>query len=358
VWAATAAIVLSSVACARSDNTAPLPFITVQPLVDSLYAGDSGAAFLATYYNGNGTPGTSGPQHWASTDTTVVRVDSLTGTLKGVGAGTATVTVAASGVTGQALVVVTGTLDLALLLPQIVLLPQDSFTVPFAVRNKAGGSPPVPFFKASSNGVFTIDSATGRAVSVSTGGPLPFQAILDTLVADGSVQVVTMTDTTGGGGAYTVNGSVSAARTATVRATDYARSGGTLTFLLTFKVVVNGVTTEIVNILSQNAVTAVDSLAIDSVSTAEAQSNTFLCSPPRSAAAWTSTSQGNPILAVSRAGGYVKVRKIIPVTGGSAIAGSFFFVGQRADDYTDPSGALAIRGEFVAPLITNTNTCH
>jgi len=33
-------------------------------------------------------------------------------------------------------------------------------------------------------------------------------------------------------------------------------------------------------------------------------------------------------------------------------------VGQRADYYGDPSGQLAIRGNFVAPLIQNTTTCH
>lgn len=331
--------------------------MTVQPLVDSLYAGDSAAALTATYYNGNGTVGTPGPKTWSSSDTTVLQVDPATGALKAVGAGTAVLSVTASGVTGQALIVVTGTLDLALLLPQIVLLPQDTFFVPFSVRNKAGGTPPSPYFTASTNAVFSIDSATGMVVGLAPGAPLPFSAILDTLSADGTVQVLSMGDTTGGAGAYTVNGSVSAARSATVRGQNYNRAGGTPTFLLTFKLVVNGVTTEIVNILSQTAVTAADSVGIDSVSVPEAQSSTFLCSPPRSAAAWTSTSGSNPILAVSRVGGYMKVRKFLTVTGGNVIAGSFYFTGQRADDYDDPAGRLAIRGNFVAPLITNTNTC-
>lgn len=345
-------------ACSNSSPSAPLPFIIVQPLVDSLYAGDSGAAFTATYYLGNGTPGTSGAPHWSSADTTVVTVDSASGKLYGVAPGTAVVSVVASGILGQALVVVTATRDLALLLPEIVMLPQDTFVAPISIRNKGGGAVAPPWFFAPANAVFTIDSATGRIVTASPGAPLPYQALFDTLHADGTVQVVSMGDTTGGGGAYTVNGSVSASRSVTsVRATDYARSGGSLTFLLTFRVVVGGLTTEIVNVLSQTPVTGPDSLGIDSVSVSEAQSNTFLCSPPRSAAAWTSTSQGNPLLAVSRAGGYVKIRKLIPVTGGAAISGSFYFVGQRADYYTDPSGALAIHGDFVAPLITNTNTC-
>jgi len=330
----------------------------VQPLVDSLYAGDSGAAFSATYYNGNGTPDSARAPRWHSSDTTVVKVDSLSGKLHGVGAGTAVVTAVTGAVFGSGLVVVTRPLDIALLLPQIVMLPQDTFVVPISVRNKTGAVVPPPFFTAPTNGAFTIDSATGRIVTIGTSAALPFQAVFDTVSVDGSVQVLSMGDTTGGAAAYTVNGSIIAARGSTARATNYARTGGTLTFLITFKVVVNGLTTELLNILSQTAVTAADSLAIDSVSVSEAQSNSFLCSPPRSAAAWSSTSQGFPLLAVSRAGGYVKIRKIVAVTGGAVISGSFYFIGQRADDYTDASGALAIRGNFVAPLITNTNTCH
>lgn len=350
---------MSTLGCSNSASTAPLPFIIVQPLVDSLYAGDSGAALTATYYNGNGTVGTPGPKSWSTSDTTVVLVDASSGALKAVGSGTAVLTVTASGVAGQALVVVTDTLDLALLLPQIVLMPQDTFFVPVSIRNKGGGIISPPWFSAGTNGYFTVDSATGRLVSTGTGAPAPYLAHLGALTANGTVQVVAMADTTGGGGAYTVNGSVSAQRLASaVRAQNYTRAGGTPTFLLTLKVVVNGVTTELVNVLSQTAVNGgPDSLSLDSVSVTEAESSSFLCSPPRSAAAWTSTVGANPILAVSRAGGYVKIRQETTVTGGHAIAGSFYFTGQRADDYTDPSGVLAIRGDFVAPLITVTNTC-
>lgn len=350
---------VSALACSNSNSTGPVPYVIIQPLVDSLYAGDSGAALSAVYYNANGSVGNGGAVRWTSFDTAVVQVNGTTGALRAVAPGTAVIGATASNVTGQALVVVTAPLGLTLLLPQIVMLPQDSFVVPVSIRNKAGGTPPALFFKAGSNGYFTIDSATGQVVTTGTGSAAPFQAHLDTLTDTGTVQVLSMGDTTGGAAAYTVNGSISAQRSATVRATNYSRAGGSMTFLITVKVVVNGITTELVNILSQTPVANPgDSLAIDSVSVTEAESNTFLCSPPRSAAAWSSTSQGNPILAVSRAGGYVKIRRVISVTGGSAISGSFLFLGQRADDYSDPAGALAIRGNFVSPLITTTTTCH
>lgn len=344
-------------ACSHNDTNGPLPYVVVQPLVDSLYAGDSGAALTATYYNSNGTVGAAGPLHWTSSDTTVVRINPTTGALKAIGAGNAVLLVTENNVGGQALVVVTDTLEVKLLQPQVELLPNDTFVAPVSVRSKGGGAP-APWFAAEANGYFSIDSATGRVVTTGSGAPLPYAVHLNALQDSGTVEVLSMGDTTGGAGAYTVNGSVSAVRSATVRATNYTRTGGTLTFLLTFKVVVGGVTTEIVNILSQTAVTAPDSLGIDSVSVSEAQNNSFLCAPPRSAAAWSSTSQGNPILAVSRTGGYVKVRQVLSVTGGHAISGSFYFVGQRADYYTDPSGQLAIQGNFVAPLITNTTSCH
>lgn len=329
----------------------------IQPLVDSLYTGDTGAALTATYYNANGSLGSGGTARWSSFDSSVVKVNPTTGVLVAVAAGNAVVSASQNGVTGVALVVVTDTLGVALLEPQIEMLPQDTFTPPISVRIKTG-VPPAAWFAAAPNGYFTIDSATGQIVTTGTGAPAPYQVNLGPLTDSGTIEVLSMGDTTGGAGAYTVNGSVSAKRSATVRATNYSRTGGTLTFLLTFKVAVGNVTTEIVNILSQTAVTSADSLSVDSVSVAEAQNNSFLCSPPRSAAAWSSTSQGTPILAVSRAGGYVKIRKVVSVTGGAAISGSFFFLGQRADYYSDPSGRLAIQGNFVAPLITNTNTCH
>lgn len=344
-------------ACSHNDSNGPLPYIIVQPLVDSLYTGDTAAALTATYYSANGTPGSTGNQRWSSSDTTVAKVNLNTGVLVGVGPGNAVLTVSQSGATGQALIVVTDTLDVKLLQPQIELLTNDTFVAPVVVRSK-GGAPPAPWFSALPNGYFTVDSATGRIVSTGTGAPAAYHVHVNGLSDDGTVEVLSLGDTTGGAGAYTVNGSVSAQRSATVRALNYTRTGGALTFLLTFKVSVGNVTTEIVNLLSQTAVTAPDSLGIDSVSVSEAQNNSFLCSPPRSAAAWSSTSQGSPILAVSRAGGYVKIRQVISVTGGSAISGSFSFVGQRADYYTDPSGRLAIQGNFVAPLITTSTTCH
>ena len=329
----------------------------MRPLVDSLFTGDTLAALGATYYDaaGQAQPGTP---TWTSSAPGVASVDQASGTIHAVGPGSAVITANIRKLTGQGLVVVTAPLAVTLLLPNIVMLNPDTFVVPVSVRVR-GGAPPVPWFQAPANAVFSIDSASGRIVTTAPGAALPFHVHADSVSADGTVQVLDPVDTSAGAGAYTVNGSVSAVRVASARAQNYTRAGDTLTFLLTLRVVVGGVTTEQVNLTSRASVNgAPDSLSLDSVSVAEAQGTSFLCHPARSAAVWSSSSSGAALLAVSRPGGWISVREERSVTGGNVVAGSFYFVGQRADFYDDPSGRLAIRGDFVAPLVQNPTTCH
>jgi len=330
----------------------------VLPLVDTLFTGDSLASLGATYYTAAGQA-EAGAVSWSSSAPGVATVDPSLGTIHAVAPGSSVISATIKNVSGQGLVIVTPALSVTLLLPNIVMLAQDTFGVPVSVRRQ-GGSPPAPWFNAPSNSVFQIDSATGRIVTVAAGPALPFQVHADSLLANGSVHALAPVDTSTGAGAYTVNGSVTAARTTTARGQNYTRAGDTLTFLLTLRVVVGSTTTEQVNLTSRIPVNgAPDSLPLDSVSVTEAQGTTFLCRPPRSAAVWSSTaSSGAPLLAVSRPGGWIKIREEQSVTGGHVLSGSFYFVGQRADYYGDPSGQLAIRGNFVAPLIQNTTTCH
>ena len=326
------------------------------PLVDTLFAGDSLAARGATYYDaaGNAQPGTA---TWTSSATGVATVNAATGVIHAVGPGLAVITATINGTAGQGLVIVTAPLSLTLLLDTIVLLPQDSLVVPVMVRRQ-GGSPPAPWFSTTTAGLFSIDSATGRVVGISTSAALPFTAHADSVTVPGTIQVLSPGDTTGGKGGYTVFGSVTADRRAGARAENYTRSGGTPTFRLTLKVAVGNVTVESVNLTTLTAVTAPDSIPLDSLSVSEAQGTAFICQPLRSVGLWSLNTSTAGILGVSRPGGWVVIRKIIPVTGGSVISGSFYFVAQRADYYNDPSGRLAVRGNFVAPLITNTTTCH
>ena len=328
----------------------------VLPLVDTLFTGDSLAARGATYYDAGGTaqPGTA---TWSSSAPGVATVNAATGAIHAVGAGSAVITATIKGTAGQGLVIVTAPLSLTLLLDTIVLLPQDSLVVPAVVRRQ-GGSPPAPWFSTATAGVFSIDSATGKVVGISTSAALPFTVHADSLSVTGSVQVLSPIDTTGGKGGYTVFGSVTADRRATARAENYTRTGGASTFRLALKVAVGNVTVESVNLTALTPVSAPDSIPLDSLSASEAQSTTFICQPARSVGLWTLNTTNATILGVSRPGGWIVIRKIKAVTGGSVISGSFYFVAQRADYYNDPSGQLAVRGNFVAPLITNPTTCH
>jgi hypothetical protein len=350
-------LLIALLACHNSTGTSAQPYVVVLPLVDSLFVGDSLPSLTATYYgaDGNTLPTTS--VRWSSASPGIVTIDPVLGTIHGVSTGIAIISATTNGAVGSALIVVSPTLSLTLLLDTIMLLPQDTFVVPALVRLQSGVGPPI-WFSAASNAVFHIDSATGRVTALSPGQALPFTAHADSVTAGGTVEVLSMGDTTGGKGAFTVFGSVIEHRRATARAENYTRTGDTLTLRLAIKVPVGTGTVESVNLFVRTAVTVPDSVSLDSLSVSEAQGSSFICHPLRSAAVWASNATTATLIAVSRPGGWLVIRKVVPVTGGSAISGSFYFVAQRADYYGDPSGRLTIRGDFVAPLIQNTSTCH
>src|SRR5690348_13780672 len=75
-------------ACSNNTGTTPRPYVTVLPLVDTLFARDSLAARGATYYDaaGNAQPGTA---TWTSSATGVATVNAATGVIHAVGPGLA-----------------------------------------------------------------------------------------------------------------------------------------------------------------------------------------------------------------------------------------------------------------------------
>ncbi|HEY6807410.1 MAG TPA: hypothetical protein VI160_01385 [Gemmatimonadales bacterium] len=361
-WLAAAGV-LGAALTACYDNGGPrtLPYLLLSPLVDSVFAGASVNAPAVTYFDAHGDSQPAGTVRWSSSAPGIATVDSVTGAIHGVAGGIAVISAAARGTQGSALVVVSRPLDIALLLDTIILLKNDTFAVPVQVLKQGGGAP-APKFHVATNAVFTIDSVTGAVAGVGSGGPLPFTVTatdgVDTVSATGAVEVLNPGDTTGGKAAFTILGSVLERRRATARAENYTRHGDTLTFRLAVKVPLGASTVETVDLTLRDSVAAPGVAAIDSLSFAEEQSIAFVCAPARSYALWSSRAVAPNLLALSRPGGTLTVRKIIPVTGGQAISGSFSFDAQRVDDYADPSGRLPIRGIFVAPLIRNTATCH
>jgi len=236
----------------------------------------------------------------------------------------------------------------------------DTFYVPVEVKKK-GGSPPAPWFKAFTPGVFTIDSTTGRVIGVATGGPFRFYVHADTVSDSGAVEVVNLTDTTGGLAYYTILGTFLRRTTVGARAVNYARAGDTLTFRLRDFITFAGQTIEAIVLTSRDAVIGKTTITIDSISPSQAfdRASGFdaICHPISNWGLWSTRAVNPPVSALSRQGGTLVINQVKSVTGGQAVSGWFSFVAQRTDVYDDPIWALPIRGTFVAPLITDPSPC-
>ena len=350
--------------CSTSSGPSNFAQVLVAPVLDSLFVGDSLGPLTVTYLGDNGQPQPSGAVTWQSGDPTVMSVNATTGKIVALKPGFALALASAHGVTGAALVVVSRALQVSLLLDTLYFMPGDTFTVPVQVKHQAAGVPTV-WFKplGGTNAVFTIDSATGKDSAKAIGGPLPFQVFAalgpDTVADTGAVQVLTLSDTTGGVGLYSILGTVIRRVNAHTQATNYQRTGDTLTFRLRAFLTQGTVTAEAVVVTVRTQVTAAGSLAIDSISPNEAFGSGFdpVCRPPRNWGSWTTIATARPIVALSRPAGSITITQVVPVTGGFAISGRFSFLAQRTDFYADPLGLLPIRGTFVAPLTTTTGRC-
>jgi hypothetical protein len=264
---------------------------------------------------------------------------------------------------GQALVAVSKTLDLQLLLDTIYLMPGDTFTVPVQVKKKGGVAPPA-WFKTPTNGVFTIDSATGRVTATAGGGPVPFLVHADTLVDTGAVEVVSLSDTTGGKAYFTILGTYIARRGVPARGVNYLRRGDTATFRLRTALVSGSTTVEALVLTVRQPVlgATMSPFTIDSITPLEAYGRNYgydpICRPLRNWGVWSRLlNDGSVLGGLSRYGGTLTISRVVPVTNGRAISGRYFFSAQRTDEYYDPLGVLPIRGTFVAPLITDSSPC-
>ena len=330
----------------------------VSPVLDSLFVGDRLPPLSVTYIDPNGNPAPPGRVIWASSDDSVARIDSL-GRITGRKRGVAIITAQAQGLTGGALVVVSDTLDITLLLDTVYVMPGDTMTVPVVVLKS---NPPAAtvWFKAPSNSAYSIDSARGRITALAPGGPLPYIVRADSLADTGAVYVMSLTDTTGGKVFFSVRGTANTHVGGPVRGVNYAASSGRQAFKLAGTYVSHGVTLQRVDITRPDSVMAAGQFAIDSLSPAEDDSSTTAppatCAAPRPWALWTAPSAG--IGSYSRRGGTLVVMQIGSIPNGQVISGHFTFMAQRTDLYTDPLGVLSITGSFVAPLVSSNVVCR
>ncbi|HET7789251.1 MAG TPA: hypothetical protein VFK78_00480 [Gemmatimonadales bacterium] len=337
------------------------PRISVHPLVDSLFVGDSSAIPTITFVNPAGDTVPPPAVRWQSLVPTIFHADSLTGRVRALAPGFGLLAATAGGATSYALIVVSKTLDVTMLLDTVYLLPADTLTLPVQVVKKGGGAP-APWFEISPNGaIYTVDSATGRITAVGS-GVARIVVHADSVTDTGEVNVVQLTDTTKSAGKayFTVLGTIIRHQQAAVGATNYLRSGDTLTFQLDAFVTSSGVHVQDAATTIRQAIADTGTFVIDSISPAEAFSRTAdpVCHPPRQWAYYATSGGGSTITAFSRPGGAFAISKYVPVTGGFAVGGRFTFNAQRTDLYADPQGLVTVRGTFVAPLDSGTASCH
>jgi hypothetical protein len=350
------AALAAAVACGELGSPS-FAYVSVYPILDSLFVGDSAPARARVYLNTNGDTALATGTRWSSSQPGVLHVDSVTGKLAALGPGYAVITARVGSVVGGALVVVSKRLDLHLLLDTIYLMPGDTFTAPAAVIKQGGGAP-APRFDPSANGaVYDIDTLTGRITGLAVGGS-QFVVRADSLADTGRIEVLDPTDTTVSKSFFSVHGSIIGGVNASARGLNYYRRGDTLTFRLrTFVNGSNGITAVAVVLLLRTPVTDTGAFAIDSLSPAEAFGigSDPVCRPLSSWGLWSSRVVS--VDALSRAGGELSITRFKAVPGGAVISGRFSFLAQRVDFYTDPNGLLPIRGTFVAPLLTDTSPC-
>jgi hypothetical protein len=338
------------------------PYLTLAPILDSLFVGDQALRPSVTYFDGAGgsrIPASSEIQ-WASSDTLIIAVDRLSGRMTARRRGIAFVIATVQQAQGVALVVVSNALDLTLLMDTIYAMPGDTLTVPIAVKKQNSPPAPVVWYAAPpSNGVYAIDSASGRLSALARGGPVAYIVHADSIADTGAVSVLTLTDTTGGKFFFSVLGTATGHVGGAVSAVNYRRSNDSLAFRLS-GTHPSSVSRQTVQITLPGSVVTPGAYAIDSLSPSEAGSlqlsSPAICSPPRPWAFWSS--QTPLIIALSRRGGTLGITQVVTVPNGQAISGRFAYTAQRTDLYADPLGVLSIHASFVAPLSSDRTTCR
>src|SRR5256885_16386507 len=112
-------------ACGDNSGVQGAASLKVAPILDSVYVGDRLPPHQVTYRDASGTPQPSGRVVWGSSDASIAQIDSVTGAVTGRKRGSVVIAARAQGVTGVALVIVSDTLDITLLLDTIYVMPGD-----------------------------------------------------------------------------------------------------------------------------------------------------------------------------------------------------------------------------------------
>jgi hypothetical protein len=345
-------------ACSDLGGVRTGGFLGVSPLLDSLFVGDQALPHQVTFIDAHGNPAPTGHIVWSSIDTAIARIDT-TGRVTGRRRGAVLIVARAQGLAASALVIVSDTLDITLLLDTVYVMPNDTLTLPVVVL-KRNSPPAVVSWEAPSNPAYSIDAASGKITALAAGGPFPYIVHADALADTGAVEVVSLTDTTGGKFFYSVRGTVITHVGGPVRAMNYVAANARQAFQLrgTFGSVTSP--SQVVQIINPDSIIVPGVYGIDSLNPGEDVASVTtpaaVCSAPRPWAGWAARPAG--IFAYSRRGGELGIARIVAVANGQAISGHFTYTAQRSDFYTDPLALLSIHGSFVAPLVTSTGVCR
>ena len=347
-------------ACADAGPSG-VDYLRLAPILDSLYVGDTLAPpYTVSHITAAGDTQPPGALAWTSAVPAVASVNAVTGEVVGVGPGVTIITASQGGVSGQALVVVTRPLDVALLLDTLFLMPGDTLTVPVEVRHR-DGPPPAPSFSLPSQAVVSVDAASGLLTSSAgaAGGPFALLVHADTVSDSGAVIVRTRSDTATGAGYYTLSGTVIRRQHASGRAVTYRRSDDTLATRVNLFLPSPSGNVENVIVTLRHAVNGPGVYAIDSLSPAEAfdPGEDAVCRPPRSWGLWSSRAFFPSLVALSRLGGTLAITRVDTVPGGLVVGGRFAFPAHRTDLYAEPLGVVIVRATFVVPLVTDLDFC-
>lgn len=356
---------ISVILAACSLDVAPLhtPKLILTPVLDSMFVGDLLLKRQVTYIDEHGNTADPGVVTWSTNDTSVISVDPSTGRITGHAPGIAALFADAQSTRGFAVIVVSPTLKVTMLVDSIMMMPGDTYTIPVEVVHKAPGAP-IVWFSQSPSAAATVDSASGRVTASAVTSPVTITAHAalapDTVTDGGTVEVLQLSDTTGGSAYYTIFGTVQRARRVSVRGSIYPRTGGAQTFRLSFTTIEGAITTEEADIVLRTPPAGPGVFPIDSLGLQEAASQTLdpFCSPPRDWGQWFTLLQGSRVDGVSRNSGSLTISQLVAVPNGLAISGHFYLPVQRTDRFDDPTGLLPIRGTFVAPVITGPAGCH
>ena len=375
-------VAMSAFACVNVSDSGPQLFLAVVPVLDSVFVGDTLPARSVYLDDGAGHHSDPGPLTWSISPQSVATINPTTGKVAGVAKGTAVVvaTRTSDGVATGVVISVSRRLEMTLQLDTLVLMPGDTITPPVAIKQKAPGpiDPPVVRFDTSSApGVYTMDTITGQLTAVATGGPVRYVARLrdgaDSVVDTGAVVVMTLTDTSETGRSFmTIFGTAIRHQQGVPLARNYRRLNGKQAFQIADTVYaqpVSGAIHERVVITLPDSVLAAGTFAIDSISPQQAASeisqlNPF-CQPRFPWAYWHSYLPTPEIVAFSHGtstsavAGSLTITQVAPalVSGGTIVSGRYVFRAQRLDFYGNPLGSETIRGTFVAPLWTISNSC-